>query len=273
MNLKTVFLAFLVSVLLALLAASFLLPYPDTMRHDLANRLIPPGADHIFGTDALGRDLFSRFVIGGRFTILAALATALLAAVAGLLLTTAAKAAPKTIGRLVVALAYGAFAVPSFLLSPRWQSRALMSALTLVGLLPMLIIALSAMSLGGFFGWPGVFISGPLWGIGVAHVLLRGTWGDGDDALADSANRRRCAAALVPAIFTWSAWVQFALDYLGLGAQAPVPSWGGLLLVADNASAAIYLACFSGLLAIAIVGLGVSAVIARPVTLASVAGG
>ncbi|MDP9838344.1 peptide/nickel transport system permease protein [Neorhizobium huautlense] len=273
MNLKTVLLAFLASVLLALLTASFLLPYPDAMRHDLANRLMPPGAGHIFGTDALGRDLFSRFVIGSRFTILTALATALLAAVTGLLLSPAAKAAPKTIGRLVIALAYIAFVVPSFLLSPRWQSRALMSALTLVGLLPMLIVALSAMSAGGFFGWPGIFISGPLWGIGVGYVLFRGTRGDGDNALVDSANRRRCAAALVPAIFTWSAWVQFALDYLGLGLQAPVPSWGGLLLVADNASATIYLACFSGLLAMAIVGLGVSAMIARPVTPPTVTGG
>lgn len=273
MNLKTVFLAFLASALFALLAASFLLPYPDAMRHDLANRLMPSGADHIFGTDALGRDLFSRFVIGSRFTILNALATALLAAVTGLLLSTAAKAAPKTIGRLAVALAYVAFVVPSFLLSPRWQNRALMSMLILVGLLPMLIIALYAMSLVGFIGWPGVFISGPLWGIGVAYVLFRGTWGDGHDALADSANRHRCAAALVPAIFAWSAWVQFVLDYLGLGVQAPVPSWGVLLLVADNASATVYLACLSGLLAMAIVGLGVSAVIARPVTPARVASG
>lgn len=262
MNLKTFFLAVLACALLALLTASFLLPFPGAMRHDLAYRLMPPATGHIFGTDALGRDLFSRFVIGSRFSILAPLATALLAGATGLLLAAAAKAAPKTLGRLVVALAYVAFLAPSFLLAPRWLSRLLMSVLILVGLLPLLITALTLMSLGGLFAWQAVFLSGPLWGIGVAYVLFRGTRG-GRDTLVYSENRHRCAAALVSAIFAWSAWVQFALDYLGLGVQAPVPSWGALLLPADTASTPIYLACFSGLLSVAIVGLGGSAVIAR----------
>jgi len=36
---------------------------------DLANRLQPPGADHWFGTDTLGRDVFTRVMYGARISI------------------------------------------------------------------------------------------------------------------------------------------------------------------------------------------------------------
>ena len=39
----------------------------------LANRLQPPSAAHWFGTDAFGRDLYSRVVWGGRLTVKAIL--------------------------------------------------------------------------------------------------------------------------------------------------------------------------------------------------------
>ena len=52
---------------LLLLCAAFgqaLVPYSPLMTDGTA-KLVPPTAAHLFGTDALGRDIFSRVVVGG----------------------------------------------------------------------------------------------------------------------------------------------------------------------------------------------------------------
>ncbi len=41
----------------------------DPMKQDVSNRLKPPSADFSFGTDELGRDIFSRVLVGSRITI------------------------------------------------------------------------------------------------------------------------------------------------------------------------------------------------------------
>lgn len=58
-------------ILLALLAPS-IAPY-SALAQDVNNRLQPPSANHPFGTDELGRDLYSRVLYGGRITIPAGL--------------------------------------------------------------------------------------------------------------------------------------------------------------------------------------------------------
>jgi peptide/nickel transport system permease protein len=43
----------------------YVTPY-DPLNIDFASMLAPPSADHIFGTDAFGRDIFSRVIFGAR---------------------------------------------------------------------------------------------------------------------------------------------------------------------------------------------------------------
>lgn len=50
---------------------------------DMANRLQGPCWQHLFGTDALGRDMFSRILYGGRASMLLTLVSSLLALVVG----------------------------------------------------------------------------------------------------------------------------------------------------------------------------------------------
>jgi peptide/nickel transport system permease protein len=53
---------------------------------DHSRRFLPPGADHILGTDNFGRDIFSRIMTGGRNSLLLALSTVAGAAAIGALL-------------------------------------------------------------------------------------------------------------------------------------------------------------------------------------------
>lgn len=62
--------------------ADFLVPQ-DPLFQDLVNRLTPPGDGHLFGTDRLGRDVFSRVIAGASMSIMAGLLTVTLAAVFG----------------------------------------------------------------------------------------------------------------------------------------------------------------------------------------------
>ena len=54
-------------------------PYAD----DLLHTLTPPSATHWFGTDELGRDVFSRVIVGARDILTVAPLATLLGAVAG----------------------------------------------------------------------------------------------------------------------------------------------------------------------------------------------
>ncbi|WP_338539546.1 nickel transporter permease [Paenibacillus tundrae] len=58
----------LVLVVLTLICAPYVVPH-DPYAVNLAIRLLPPGIDHLLGTDDLGRDLLSRMLLGGRNTV------------------------------------------------------------------------------------------------------------------------------------------------------------------------------------------------------------
>lgn len=63
-------------ILLVLIFAGVIAPYEMVAKQDLANKLAPPSGEHIFGTDAYGRDVFARVVYGGRTSLsIAVLAT------------------------------------------------------------------------------------------------------------------------------------------------------------------------------------------------------
>jgi peptide/nickel transport system permease protein len=68
-------------ILLALLAP-LIAPY-EPLAQNVNNRLQPPGGAHLWGTDELGRDIFSRVLYGGRITIPAGLAVIVVGSLLG----------------------------------------------------------------------------------------------------------------------------------------------------------------------------------------------
>lgn len=62
--------------------APFVAPY-DPVVQELTLRLKAPSAAHIFGTDNFGRDIFSRVIYGGRYSLLAGCLTVVIAGCIG----------------------------------------------------------------------------------------------------------------------------------------------------------------------------------------------
>lgn len=62
--------------------APLIAPY-DPIAQDMGSRLMAPSSEHIFGTDAFGRDIFSRVIYGGRYSLLAGLLTVVIAGFIG----------------------------------------------------------------------------------------------------------------------------------------------------------------------------------------------
>ncbi|MFC7336995.1 ABC transporter permease [Haloferula chungangensis] len=77
-------------VLTIIFIACLVLPFfpsliPDPNLQELAGKNTPPSAEHIFGTDHLGRDIFSRVLYGGRITIAVGLITTSVSVTLGVL--------------------------------------------------------------------------------------------------------------------------------------------------------------------------------------------
>ena len=70
---------------LIILAAIFapLLTVHDPLKIDLRGMLQPPSAEHWFGTDKIGRDVFARVLYGGRISILVGLGSGLIGTAVG----------------------------------------------------------------------------------------------------------------------------------------------------------------------------------------------
>ena len=72
-------------IILASVLAPLLTSY-DPLGVNMESVLQPPSAEHILGTDKIGRDIFSRVLYGGRISILVGLGSALGPATIGVLL-------------------------------------------------------------------------------------------------------------------------------------------------------------------------------------------
>ncbi len=70
--------------ILAAVFAPLIAPY-DPVAQDLSVRLKPPSAEHWFGTDSFGQDIFSRVIFGGRYSLFAGLLTVVIAGALGTL--------------------------------------------------------------------------------------------------------------------------------------------------------------------------------------------
>ncbi|MEU8535226.1 ABC transporter permease [Streptomyces sp. BPPL-273] len=214
------------AALLALTVLAVLLVPPlvqlDQQAVDLAAKLRPPGPEHPFGTDDVGRDLLLRCVYGLRVSLLVGVAAALTATVVG----TAVGATAGALGG--------------------WVDRGVMRVVDTVSSVPHLLLGIFIVAMFRPGVWP-VVVSVALthWlstaRIVRAEVLSLRSRPYVDAAVSGGASRWRVAVRhLLPGVLPQAAlaavlmvphamWHESALSFLGLGLPTHTASLGNLI--------------------------------------------
>ncbi len=105
----------LLIILLAIMAP-VIAPYSEAQQ-DLGQRLMPPSADHFFGTDQLGRDVFTRILYGARVSLLIGIVPSAISLLIGIVLGLTAGYYGGWADYVIMRIADVMLAFPSLLLS------------------------------------------------------------------------------------------------------------------------------------------------------------
>ena len=215
--------------LLILLAALFgpqLAPY-DPLASNTAQTLKPPNAQHWFGTDQLGRDVFSRVIVATRLDFFIAVASVALVFVMGGLAGVAAGFFGGWTDRIIGRIADTIMAFPLFVLA--------MGIVAALGNTVQNIVLATAI------------VNFPLYArIAQAEANVRREAGFVEAArLSGNADWRILVGQILPNVFPilvvqMSLTMGYAilnaagLSFIGLGVRPPTPEWG--IMVAEGAA-------------------------------------
>lgn len=214
---------FLIVMLMVLSAvfADLIVPY-DPVALNIKERLQGPSFSHLLGTDQLGRDIFSRMVMGSRVALQVAL--------------------PTVFGAVSIGFVLGMMAG----FGPKWLDNAVILLLDTLRSFPTVMFALAVVALVGPSLETVVFIiiatSIPTYGRVVRTQTL--SIKSGEFILAEKSMGASTARILlvhvlpnilgpvavlaameIPTIIGLEA----GLSFLGMGVRPPTPSWGSLL--------------------------------------------
>lgn len=201
--------------------AVWIVPY-DPVAMNIKDRLQGPSAEHLLGTDQLGRDTFSRVIMGGQVALKVAL--------------------PAVFGAMAIGLTLGMIAG----YGPKWLDNLLMLFFDTIRSFPTVMFALAVVALVGPSLQTVVFVvmatSIPTYGRVARTQTL--TLRNSEFILAErsmGASMKRIlgvhmlpnivgvlavlAAMDIPTVIALEA----GLSFLGLGVKPPTPSWGALL--------------------------------------------
>lgn len=194
----------------------------DPIGRDVRNRLLPPDATYWMGTDALGRDQFTRLVYGGRMSLYLGFASVGMSLVIGV-----------TLG-LVAGYTGGL------------TDSVIMRFMDLILAFPGILFAIWLVSLLGA-GVSQVIIANALFALPTFARVVRGSvlgLKQSDFVLAarslGTTNSRIMASHILPNILApiivlasvsvaGSILTAASLSFLGLGPQPPTPEWGAML--------------------------------------------
>ena len=213
----------------------------DPLDVKVENRLQSPSSEHLFGTDQLGRDIFSRVIYGTRISLRIGFISVLISFIIGASLGITAGYFGKRIDNTIMAINDVMLAFPGLLL-----------AIAIVGILgPGINNVMIAVGIGGIPEYMRVARNQTLSIRNLNYVQA---------ATAIGASRTRILFRhilpniLAPLIilaamgFAGAILASAALSFIGLGAQPPSPEWGAMLSIGrSNIREAWWLATFPGI--------------------------
>jgi peptide/nickel transport system permease protein len=231
--------------LLVAIFAPLIAPY-SPYKQEITNRLKPPSAEHWFGTDELGRDVFSRVVYGARISVPVGFVVILIAVIVGSLVGASAGYIGGSYDLAIMRVADITLAFPSIVL-----------ALAIAAVLgPSLVNALIAMVLVWWPEYARLMRSQVL-------TVKNSDYVTASRALAASHPRilfnhilpNAFAPILVKASLDAGSVILTiaALSFIGLGAVPPTPEWGAMISTGRYKFYSWWLTTFAGLAILTVV--------------------
>jgi peptide/nickel transport system permease protein len=215
-------LVFIALMLVFALLAPLVAPH-DPAKIDSSSILTPPSGVHIFGTDALGRDIFSRIVYGSRISLSIGFIAVGIAIVIGVFLGSAAGYYGGRVDSILMRFVDIMLCFPTFFL-----------ILAIIAVLEPSIF--NIMVVIGMTSWMGVarLVRAEILTLKEReYVLAAKVMGASDIWLIV---RHLIPNAMAPVLVSatlgigGAILVESSLSFLGIGVQPPVPSWGNILM-------------------------------------------
>ena len=233
---------FLILLVLACAAVPVFVGQQESLELNFAEKLQPPSADHVFGTNRLGQDYFVRCLYGGRISLLVGFLATVVAVTVGTSLGSLAGWSGGFVDGAVMRLVDVTLAIPIFfvlLLLASYYGSSLATVTLIIGLTSwMEVCRLVRADMLSLREREFVEAARAL-GVPPRRIIAR-------HLLPNAASPIIVAATLGAAR---AIIVESALSYLGFGVQPPAASWGYML---KNAQVDLqdhsWLAFFPGLL-------------------------
>lgn len=211
----------MVVLVAAVLLAPLIAPVkPDAI--DPTHPFAPPGGSHLFGTDELGRDLFTRMLYGGRYSLGIAAGATVVAMVVGVVWGFAAARARGWLGEVLMRLVDVVMAVPLMLFGLILVA-AFGTSVTTLALITGLLLAPGTARLARAAVLTELHSDYCLAAVAAGVPQTRLLFGE---LLPNAAPALVARASLVVAD---AIMIEAGLSFLGLGVAPPATSWGSLL--------------------------------------------
>jgi len=213
---------FLVVAVIGAAVFADLLASADPSRISPRDRFMPPGAEHLLGTDQLGRDLFSRVLHGGRIALTVALGSTGVSLLIGI--------------ALGLISGYG----------PRWLDNVLILLFDAIKSFPTVMLALAFVTLFGPSLTAVVVVVIIINVPGYARIIRTQTIALKNAEFVTAAQSMGASTARIlrvhvlpnvigPILILASMdipvviAIEAGMSFLGLGVRPPTPSWGAIL--------------------------------------------
>lgn len=215
-------LIFIILILLFAVFAPFIAPY-DPSHIDMKNILASPSRAHVFGTDTLGRDIFSRIVYGSRISLSIGFIAVGIAVIIGIIFGSIAGYYGGRVDYAMMRFVDIMLCFPTFFL-----------ILAVIAVLEPSIF--NIMVVIGVTGWMGVarLVRAEVLSLKERdYVICARVMGAGDIWIIV---RHLIPNAIAPVLVSatlgvgGAILVESALSFLGIGVQPPTPSWGNILM-------------------------------------------